>query len=205
MRRPTLIAVLLAAALAAVVPATAAARAPRCEDKAGDTLVRTAKTRVFQRVRGTIDDGQTVWLYSCRPRSRTARRVDTWRNSLDGLLRITAAQVGGDRWLVLSLDEETGTSDSFDVFAYDLTASGRTFAFARDGAEDAQVAVTRDGAIALLDGGAVRAFDASGSHVFEPAGATDLAAGGDTVYWTAAGVIRATTPTGHPTSSGFVS
>ena len=54
-------AALVAAALvAAAIPSAASAAAPRCEAKDGDTIARTSKVRVFQRVQGTIDDGQTL-------------------------------------------------------------------------------------------------------------------------------------------------
>jgi hypothetical protein len=193
----------LAAALAGVAPATAAAASPRCEDKVGDTLTRSSTTRVFQRVRGAIDDGQTVHIFACRLRSRKFVLVDHYRNDLDGELQIQDTILGGSRYVVFVDEELTGTSDSIDLFEYDLTVPGRrAFAFSRDGSrEGAEVAVTTGGGIAFLDAGSVRVFDATGTRVLAASGASDLAAGGNTVYWTAAGAPVSTPLTGHPTSS----
>lgn len=199
----------LAAAAAVAMPASALAVAPRCEAKLGDTLVRTTKVRVFQRVSGTIDDGQRVIFYSCRPGSRAYRRVTDWRNSLDGELRIRSVALGGSRYLVMDLDEVTGVTDSWDVFIYDLETSRRTFAFSRDGTPQSGDAVvaTRSGAIALIDeeAGSVRGYDAAGGRLLEASGASNLAAAGNAVYWTAGGAPRSATLGASPTSTSFVS
>lgn len=182
----------------ALAPASAAAAPPRCEDKVGDTLARTASVRVFQRVEGTDDERQTLRLYACRIRSRAFVPVDRFRNSLDGRVVIQEALVGGSRWLALTFAAETGTSESFGVFGYDLTTGRRTFTFSREGArEGAQVALTRSGGIGLLDGGAVRAFDAAGPRVLAPSGASALAAGEDTLYWTAEASPKSARLTGN--------
>lgn len=187
---------------AASLPANAGATAPRCEAKEGDTLTRSTTTRVFQRVRGTVDNGQTVSIYSCRIGTRGVVRVERFRNTLDGSQRVDEAVLGSSRWVVLVLDEETGTSDAMDLFEYDLSMSDRrVFTFSRDGTrEGAQVVVTRSGGIGLLDDGAVRVFDAAGARVAAPSGASDLGRGlgGNTVYWTAAGTPQSTLLTGHP-------
>lgn len=193
---------LLASAAVAGAPAVAGAAAPRCERKAGDTLERTTRVRVFQRVRGTVEDGQTVWLYSCRPGTRAVTRVDRWRNNLDLDRRIRGVALGGTRRLVLGLNVATGTSDSFTLLAYDLVTARRTFEFGVDGASTLPFVVTTSGAIGLLEAnGLVRAFDAAGNRVFEPSGATDLAAAGARLYWTLGGLPRSTVLSGHATSS----
>ena len=191
----------LACLVGVAAPAGAEAAPPRCEAKAGETIARTSAVRVFQRVRGTVDDGQTVDLYACRSRSRRTVRVERFRNTLDGTLTLDEALLGGSRWLVLALDEATGTSQSFDLFAYDLTTGRRTFTFSRDGSrEGAQVAVTRSGGIGVLDGGAVRAFAAAGARVLAASGASALAAGENTLYWTQGGTAASAALSGHPTS-----
>jgi hypothetical protein len=195
---------LLTALLAAVatVPASALAAPPRCEQKAGDTLLRTSQVRVFQRSRGTVSAGKTVWLYSCRPGSRRVTRVDRWRSDLDADLRIRSAHLGGTRRLVLGIYEATGTNDTFVLRAYDLTTARRTFTFAVDDVSRLPFVVTAGGGIALLEeSGLVRAFDGAGARVLEPSGATDLAASGNRAYWTAAGAARSAVLSGHPTSS----
>jgi hypothetical protein len=64
--------------------------------------------------------------------------------------------------------------------------------------------VTHDGGIALLFGTLVRAYDARGGRALESAGASDLAAHGNVVSWTAAGIPRSAVLVGHPGSTGFV-
>ncbi len=204
MRHRLTIALVAAALLAVAIPSAANAAAPRCEAKDGDTIARTNKVRVFQRIRGTIDDGQTVWVYTCKIGSRSVKRLDRFNNSLDGFLRYRSSYLNSNRWFVLGLDEQTGTSDAFDLFAYDLDTGERTFRFSRDGADVPQVAVTRHGGIAVLAEGIVRAFDASGPRTLEASGASELSASENLAYWTVAGTPRSAVLNGHPTSDDFV-
>ena len=64
---------------------------------------------------------------------------------LDGELRLDEAILGSSKYLVLVFSELTGTSDSTDVFEYDLSVPDRRFfTFNRDGSrEGMQVVVTR--------------------------------------------------------------
>jgi hypothetical protein len=185
-------------------PAAASAASPRCEDKAGDTIARSPTVRVFQRVRGTVDDGQSVTWFSCRIRSRTAIHLESLHNTLDGEIQIREALLPSTGYLVLMVESLTGTNDTIELWEYSLTTPDtRLFTFARDGGrENAQVVATRHGGIAFLDGGVVTGFDASGTRVLAPSGASDLGwgVGGDRVYWTAGGLPVSFVLTGHPSS-----
>lgn len=157
--------VIALAAPAAAVPTTAAAKAPLCEHKAGDTLYRASGVRVFQRVTQSKKD----------------------------------PDVGGGRWLVLDLTASTGVSEGRDLFEYDPTSGKRTFTYSTQDTEGPPVVVCSGGGIALLGaGGAVRAFDKAGRRVLEATGASDLAAGGSTVYWTVGGQPKSATLDGGP-------
>jgi hypothetical protein len=197
------------ASLAFAFPATSAdAKLRRCDAKPGVTVLRTGSLRVFQRVHGTVDDGQTVRVFVCRRTSRAVRQIDSWNNDLDGILSIAAARVGGGRWPVLSLDELGGISSSWDVFAYDLHTSKRTFTFAQEYGGPkfrGQMVVTHDGGVAMLFGTLVRAYDARGGRVLEPSGATELEAHGNVVSWSVAATRRSAALVGHPESDDFVS
>jgi hypothetical protein len=192
------------AAIAAAAPSAAQAAAPRCEAKQGDTIARNTTTRVFQRVTGTVDDGQDVRIYSCRLGTRTALLTTRFRNDLDGELRLNEAILGSSKYLGIVFDELTGTSDSTDVFLYDLSRPDRRiFTFNRDGSrEGMQVVVTRHGGVAVLDGGAVTVHDSAGTRTAAASGAKGLGrdVSGDTVYWTAGGAPASTVLNGHPTN-----
>ncbi len=155
-------------------------------------------------MQGTIDDGQTVWIYTCKIGSRSVTRLDRFNNSLDGFLRYRSSYLNSNRWFLLGLDEQTGTSDAFDLFLYDLQTGDRVWRFSRDGADIPQVGVTRHGGVAILAEGVVRAFDSSGPRTLEPSGASELAVGEDNAYWTAAATPRSAALNGHPTSDDFV-
>jgi hypothetical protein len=99
----------LAALAVAAVPSAAQAAAPRCEAKEGDTIARNTTTRVFQRVTGTVDDGQDVRIYSCRLGTRTAVLTTRFRNDLDGELRLEEAILGSSKYLAIVFEELTGT------------------------------------------------------------------------------------------------
>ena len=144
---------LFAAVAIALAPAAAQAASPRCEAKEGDTIARNATTRVFQRVTGTVDNGQDVRIYSCRLRTRAAVLTTRFRNDLDGELRVQEAILGSSKYLGIVYEELTGTSDSTDVFLYDLSVPDRRyFTFNRDGTrEGLQAVVTRNGGLAVLD------------------------------------------------------
>jgi hypothetical protein len=192
----------IAAVALACIPAAADAAAPRCEAKVGDTIARNATNRVFQRVTGTVNDGQSVRIYSCRLGTRTAVLTTSFRNDLDGELRLQEAILGSSKYLAIVFEELTGTSDSTDVFLYDLsTPDRRIWTFNRDGSrEGMQVVVTRNGGVAILDAGVVTVHDNLGAKVVAPAGASDLGRGlgGNVVYWTAGGAAASATLTGHP-------
>jgi hypothetical protein len=204
--RPTssksVVAGVVAALAVAVAPSAAHAASPRCEAKEGDTIARNTTTRVFQRVTGTVDDGQDVRIYSCRLGTRTAVLTTRFRNDLDGELRLDEAILGSSKYLAIVYAELTGTSDSTDVFLYDLSAPDRRiFTFNRDGSrEGMQVVVTRHGGVAVLDAGAVTVHDAAGTRVAAPTGASELGrgVGDDIVYWTAGGTAASTVLSGHP-------
>jgi hypothetical protein len=206
-RRPRLarfaVPVVLAAAVAAALPAAAsAAGAPRCQDKAGDTIARSANIRVFQRVRGTVEDGQSVTWFSCRIGSRAAVHLESLRNTLDGEIQIREAALSSSSYLVLMVESLTGTDDTIELWEYSLTMPNtRLFTFARDGGrENAQIVATRHGGIAFLDGGVVTGFDGAGTRVLAPSGASDLGwgIGGDRVYWTSGAAASSTLLSGHP-------
>lgn len=196
----------LAALAVALVPAAAQAASPRCEAKEGDTIARNTTTRVFMRTTGTVDDGQSVRIYSCRLGTRTAVLTTRFRNTLDGELRFQEAVLGSSKYLAIVFAELTGTSDSTDVFLYDLSqADRRIWTFNRDGSrEGLQVVVTRNGGVGILDGGAVTVHDDTGGRTVAASGASDLARGlgGNVVYWTAGGVAASTTLVGHPSDDG---
>jgi hypothetical protein len=199
--RPALIGALAAIAVAAV-PATAHAASPRCEAKEGDTIARNATTRVFQRVTGTVDDGQDVRIYSCRLGTRTAILTTRFRNDLDGELRLQEAILGSSRYLVIVFAELTGTSDSTDVFAYDLSVPDRRyFTYNRDGSRmGMQVVATRNGGVGVLDEGVVTVWDSAGRRTAAASGASELGRGAtNTVYWTAGGTAASTVLDGRAT------
>jgi hypothetical protein len=193
---------LVAALAVAAVPISASAAAPRCEAKLGNTIARNTTTRVFQRVTGTVDDGQDVRIYSCRLGTRTAVLTTRFRNTLDGELRLEEAVLGSSKYLAIVFEELTGTSASIDVFEYDLSIPDRRFfTFNRDGSrEGMQVVVTRNGGVAVLDEGVVTVHDAAGTRVVAASGAGDLGRGlgGNVVYWTVGGTAASTVLTGHP-------
>jgi hypothetical protein len=193
----------LAAIAVAAVPAAAQAAAPRCEAKDGDTIARNTTTRVFQRVTGTVDDGQDVRIYSCRLGTRTAVLTTRFRNDLDGELRLQEAILGSSKYLVIVFAELTGTSDSTDVFAYDLSGPDhRYFTYNRDGGrEGMQVVATRNGGVGVLDGGVVTVWDAAGQRTAAASGASELGRGStNTVYWTAGGVAASMVLAGRATA-----
>ena len=206
MSRPLSARLALTAALAAIavalVPSAAQAASPRCEAKEGDTIARNTTTRVFMRSTGTVDDGQSVRIYSCRLGTRTAVLTTRFRNTLDGELRLQEAILGSSKYLALVFSELTGTSDSTDVFLYDLTVSDRRiWTFNRDGSrEGMQVVVTRNGGVGILDAGVVTVHDDAGSRTVAPSGASDLGRGigGNVVYWTAGSTAGSTLLSGHP-------
>jgi hypothetical protein len=193
---------LLAALVVAAAPAAAQAAAPRCEAKEGDTVARNTTTRVFQRVTGTVDDGQDVRIYSCRLGTRTAVLTTRFRNTLDGELRLQEAILGSSKYLAIVFEELTGTSDSTDVFLYDLSVPDRRiFTFNRDGSrEGMQVVVTRNGGVGILDAGVVTVHDSVSSRTVAPAGAGDLGRGlgGNVVYWKVGATPFSQTLSGHP-------
>jgi len=141
----------IAAAAVALLPSGALAASPRCEAKEGDTVARNTTTRVFMRTTGTVDDGQDVRIYSCRLGTRTAVLTTRFRNDLDGELRLQEAILGSSKYLGIVFEELTGTSDSTDVFLYDLSVPDRRyFTFNRDGSrEGLQAVVTRNGGLAV--------------------------------------------------------
>jgi len=198
-------AVFLAALALAAVPTSAQAASPRCEAKEGDTIARNTTTRVFQRVSGTVDDGQDVRIYSCRLGTRTAILTTRFRNTLDGELRLQEAILGSSKYLGIVFEELTGTSDSTDVFLYDLSVPDRRyFTFNRDGSlEGLQAVVTRNGGLAVLDAGVVTVFDSAGTRIAGPSGASALGwgIGTNTVYWTAGPTPFSTTLNGRPSES----
>jgi hypothetical protein len=155
-------------------------------------------------VSGTVENGQDVRIYSCRLGSRKAVLTTRFRNDLDGELRLDEAILGSSGYLGIVFAELTGTSDSTDVFLYDLSAPDRRiFTFNRDGSrEGMQVVVTRHGGVAVLDAGVVTVHDSAGTRVAAPSGAAALGRGvaGDTVYWTAGGTAASTVLSGHPTN-----
>jgi hypothetical protein len=193
---------LIAAAAVALAPAAAQAASPRCEAKQGDTLARNTTTRVFQRVTGNVDDGQDVRIYSCRLGTRTAVLTTRFRNDLDGELRVQEAILGSSKYLGIVYEELTGTSDSTDVFLYDLSVPDRRyFTFNRDGTrEGLQAVVTRNGGLAVLDAGVVTVFDSVSTRIVAPSGASALGwgAGTNTVYWTAGAAPFSTALNGRP-------
>jgi hypothetical protein len=193
---------LIAAAAVALAPAAAQAASPRCEAKEGDTLARNTTTRVFQRVTGSVDDGQDVRIYSCRLGTRTAVLTTRFRNDLDGELRVQEAILGSSKYLGIVYEELTGTSDSTDVFLYDLSVPDRRyFTFNRDGTrEGLQAVVTRNGGLAVLDAGVVTVFDSVSTRIVAPSGASALGwgAGTNTVYWTAGAAPFSTALNGRP-------
>jgi hypothetical protein len=197
----------LAAIAVALAPGAAQAASPRCEAKVGDTIARNATTRVFQRVTGTVDDGQDVRIYSCRLGTRSAVLTTRFRNDLDGELRLQEAILGSSKYLVVVFEELTGTSDSTDVFAYDLSVPDhRYFTFNRDGTQEGmQVVATRNGGVGVLDDGVVTVFDAAGKRTAAASGASELGRGlgpaGNVVYWTAGGVAASTVLNGRATPS----
>jgi hypothetical protein len=208
-RHPSIRLVLAAAltsAAVALVPGAAQAASPRCEAKEGDTIARNTTTRVFMRTTGTVDDGQSVRIYSCRLGTRTAVLTTRFRNTLDGELRLQEAVLGSSKYLAIVFAELTGTSDSTDVFLYDLSQPGRRiWTFNRDGSrEGLQVVVTRNGGVAILDGGAVTVHDDTGGRTVSASGASDLGRGlgGNVVYWTAGGAAASTVLDGHPSDDG---
>ena len=196
---------LFAAVAIALAPAAARAASPRCEAKEGDTIARNATTRVFQRVTGTVDNGQDVRIYSCRLRTRAAVLTTRFRNDLDGELRVQEAILGSSKYLGIVYEELTGTSDSTDVFLYDLSVPDRRyFTFNRDGTrEGLQAVVTRNGGLAVLDAGVVTVFDSVSTRVVAPAGASALGwgTGTNTVYWTAGPTPFSTALNGRPSES----
>ena len=209
MLRPTstklALAGLILAAAVALPPAAAQAASPRCEAKDGDTIARNTTTRVFMRTTGTVDDGQDVRIYSCRLGTRTAVLTTRFRNDLDGELRLQEAILGSSKYLGIVFEELTGTSDSTDVFLYDLSVPDRRyFTFNRDGSrEGLQAVVTRNGGLAVLDAGVVTVFDAAGTRIAGPSGASALGwgIGTNTVYWTAGPTPFSTTLNGRASES----
>jgi hypothetical protein len=196
--------VIALAALAAAVPTTAAAKAPLCEHKAGDTLYRASGVRVFQRVTQSKKDpdADVARIYACKLRSRKTTRIETFRNNLDLRFVIHGVHVGGGRWLVLDLTASTGVSEGRDLFEYDLTSGTRTFTYSTQDTEGPPVVVSSGGGIALLGaGGAVRAFDKAGRRVLEPIGASDLAAGGSPSIGRSTGRRSRRRSTGHRAAS----
>ena len=209
MLRPTstklALAGLILAAAVALPPAAAQAASPRCEAKDGDTIARNTTTRVFMRTTGTVDDGQDVRIYSCRLRTTTAILTTRFRNDLDGELRVQEAILGSSKYLGIVYEELTGTSDSTDVFLYDLSVPDRRyFTFNRDGSrEGLQAVVTRNGGLAVLDAGVVTVFDSISTRVVAPSGASALGwgAGTNTVYWTTPPTPFSTVLNGRPSES----
>lgn len=196
--------VLVPAALAA--PAGARSR-PRCNNARGDTILQSGNLRVFSTSTPsrTDPDAATLRVFACAPRSRRIRRLETFKNNLDGSLTPAGAVRGGSRWLVLDLREETGTSDGRDLFEYDLKTSKRVARAATDDFQSTPLVATSGGGFALLSppllgggGGKLTAFDSGGGRVLQAAGASALAAAGNTVYWTAGGVVGSATLTGRP-------
>src|SRR5437762_1890473 len=82
----------------------------------------------------------------CRLGTHTAVLTTRFRNDLDGELRLQEAILGSSKYLGIVFEELTGTSDSTDVFLYDLSVPDRRyFTFNRDGTrEGLQAVVTRN-------------------------------------------------------------
>jgi hypothetical protein len=197
------------AALAGLTAPSALAASPKCEDKVGDTLARNATTRVFQRITGKVGDRRSIRLYSCRIRTTAAIQFYAYHDDLDGVIRVTGVSLPSTKYAVVKVDEETGTNDSIALWEFDVTKpytdsspDARSFTYSRDGldATDTQVVATRHGGVALLDGGVLTLWDATGQRTLAASGASDLAwaAGGDRIYWTAAGLPTSTTTSGRP-------
>lgn len=179
---------------------------PACRDLPGRTVFEDATLRVYTTstaVRGD-PDAHTLRVFACAPAKRVTHRLELLRNNLDGAQTPVAVTRGGSRWIVVDYDEETGTDSARDLWEYDLTTFRRVARTSVDGIDDPGVVATKDGGFAFFDGLALAAVDARSRRVLEPAasqltaGATAVAAGGDTVYWQAAGAVKAATLTGHP-------
>ncbi len=190
--------------LAAAVPAQAKRRA-FCDTRPGATIVADGSHRVYERVipvKGDPDADVTT-VYSCTSGTRKAsRRVVRFKNTIDGAIRPASGKLAG-RWLLLDLSEETGVSAGASLQLYDLVKHRKQTGVYDEGADKHSYVLTPSGAFAAYfqDTASVIGFDAAGRHDLAGEDATDLAAGGQHVYWTEKGVVGSTVLGAAPTGA----
>jgi hypothetical protein len=176
-----------------LLPASADAAAPRCDQQNGTTLIADGHRRVYYRVRDNFSDPDRsiVRIFACRRGSTASRRLERYVNTLDGIIRLESAKLSG-RWFLLEVDEETGTSSGHGLRLFNLRTGKQRATTYLDGSSDLTYALTDRGAFAVIDEivGLV-AFDDSGEKMLaEPGKPASLAASGDRVYWMEAGEPR---------------
>lgn len=179
------------AAIVTTTVASADARRTTCGRAAGSTLTWDAGYRAFTTVvkSKTDSDANTTRLYACKSGRTTIRRLQTFHNNLDGMTQLTDADVVG-HWLVVRYRWETGISEGFGAYRYDMNGKVALFTYSTDVMDGIGVKVvasygTASGGMAFLnEGGAVTVFDGSGKRTLAASGASDLAVSGNRVYWT---------------------
>lgn len=193
-------ALLMTVALIVVIPAAAQAKAPRCEARTGKTLSTSPAFRVFstsEKVKGDAD-AVTIRVYSCRLGSRSVKLLEKLNNTIDGGLTPKKALLNGEKYTTIIYAEETGVSAATDIFEYDLKTGKQVSAIARDGYDPIEVVMTSAGGIAVIDfDKEIVAYDKNGAKAYGT-GASALAVGASTIYWTAEGRASSIYLQGHP-------
>lgn len=201
-----LISISLAATSAAAMTAAApAAKRTTCAKASGETLFQDRAVRVLQRITPVKGDSDafTVRLYACRVGRRALRHLETFRNTLDGTVRVQSARVAGDRWILLSGSAETGVSDSDALYLYDLRDGKRRFMHFEDGSDAIGAAfATGTGAVVFTTGdGVLWGADQAGVRKLTGDLVSNVAGSGKRIYWTAADVVGSATLEGVATES----
>lgn len=182
-----------AAVLAALVPGSAHARAPVCQDRPGRELAHSSLDRVLEtRQRGGRRNETTVRVLSCRYGSRAAKQLFKAVSRDDLAYRATLAAITPGKYATVAITGATASAGWVNINEYDLVTGGRVAGVYRCSV-DALWAGTSGGFVFHDTPGTATVVDDAGLRTFGGAGARDFALGGSTLYWTAAGGVTSTT------------
>jgi len=186
-----------AIALVALTVQAGATSAPRCEDRAGQTVFADRHMRIYQTIAGTGDE-TTLRVLVCVPGRRTQRLLERRDNNLDEASRVVSAARAGT-FPVVEYNIEGGVADEEQILEYGARSTTRLARITvNEDGSPATYVVTRGGGIALLAGGKAIGYDSAGRRVLSDGTASDLAAAGNHVYWTEGGAARSAVLDGHP-------
>jgi hypothetical protein len=199
-----LLRLLPALALVLLLPAGASAAQPRCDQRAGTTLVADGHWRVYVRVKpdASDPDANVTRIFACRSGSRKTRRLERYVNTLDGTLTPVSGRLAG-KWLLMEIDEETGTNSGHGLRLFNLRTHKQRASTYLDGSSDLIYALTDRGAFAVIEeiAGLV-AFDDKGENVLAKPGApASLGASDERIYWMEDGAAKFAVLGAAPTGS----